>query len=91
LRQLYKYKKLHSLLTSSHSPSLTSSNYSHLFQALLWSEELKLESDMLEFSQESVTMGKVAGWLQLQVEGLEDGRPSFIEGDYVLAKDVRER
>jgi hypothetical protein len=56
-----------------------------LFQQLLWTEEFKMESDMLEFSLEAVSMTQVGGFLKLRVKDLEESRPSLVKGDFVLA------
>ena len=66
-------------------------NYIKHFQELLWVEELKLKSNILDYSLEGVQMTsrkEDRGLLALEVPGLSENRPSVLRGDRVLVTET---
>ncbi|MBN3283558.1 M10L1 helicase, partial [Polyodon spathula] len=56
------------------------------FSALLWLEELHAESEMKEFSLSGAFLRRSASYLQLEVPGVSEGRPSASVGDKVILR-----
>ena len=61
-------------------------NYVELFRKLLWSEEFKLEKDILVYSMFGIQLRSERFKLALQVPGLAENRPSVLRGDSVVVK-----
>ncbi len=67
--------------------------YVHLYQSLLWTEELQLVSDLTSFNLEGDRATKFtryghSKYLCLQVDGLAEKRPSILKGDKLDAKPI---
>ncbi len=65
--------------------------YVHLYQSLLWTEELQLVSDLTSFNLEgdrATNFTRYGNYLCLQVDGLAEKRPSIIKGDNLDAKPI---
>ena len=68
------------------------SNYSELWQRLLWTEEKQLEVDIREFdTTTTLSATDRRGFLVLQVPGLAENRPSVLKGDKVKVRLAGQR
>lgn len=63
-------------LPSLSSQPLSRSVFRSRFSALLWLEELHAESEAKEFSLSGAFLRRSASYLQLEVPGVSEGRPS---------------
>jgi hypothetical protein len=55
-----------------------------LYHKLLWTEEIQMDKDILNYSMDNVTLGQSGSFLTLEVAGLAEKRPSVLKGDSVL-------
>ena len=65
--------------------------YVHLYQRLLWTEELQLVSDLANFNligDKATKFVRYGNNLCLQVDGLAEKRPSILKGDKLDAKPI---
>ncbi|KAK1166718.1 RNA helicase Mov10l1-like [Acipenser oxyrinchus oxyrinchus] len=65
---------------------LSRSVFRSRFSALLWLEELHAESETKEFSLSGAFLRRSASYLQLEVPGVSEGRPSASIGDKVILR-----
>ncbi|MGH0156260.1 UNVERIFIED_CONTAM: hypothetical protein FKN15_042012 [Acipenser sinensis] len=65
---------------------LSRSVFRSRFSALLWLEELHAESEAKEFSLSGAFLRRSASYLQLEVPGVSEGRPSVSIGDKVILR-----
>lgn len=56
-------------------------NYTTSMSYMIQIEELQVDKDMFDFDQENIMFIFKNGFYQLQMEGLEEGRPSLMEFD----------
>lgn len=68
----------------------TIDSYSRIFTTLLIIQEVQGLLDIREFDKENVIFRKEDNFLVLDVPGLEEGRPSLMEGDTVLCKPLED-
>lgn len=61
----------------------TEENYRDFFHFVLWLDEMGAELMLQRYNMENVTMDYIAGYLELEVPGLAEKRPSLISGDIV--------
>ncbi|KAG7441339.1 RNA helicase [Guyanagaster necrorhizus] len=68
--------------------SFTISKYAQHFQTMLYLEEEQKKQDLDAYSMEGVEIKADYPRYKLKVEGLSEGRPSVLIGDYILVRPV---
>ncbi|KAK0204282.1 P-loop containing nucleoside triphosphate hydrolase protein [Desarmillaria ectypa] len=69
-------------------PSFTTATYAKHFQTLVYLEEEQMTQDLDAYSMEGVEIKANYPRYELQVEGLAEGRPSVLVGDFILVRPV---
>ncbi|KAG7439173.1 P-loop containing nucleoside triphosphate hydrolase protein [Guyanagaster necrorhizus] len=68
--------------------SFTTPTYAQHFQTLVYLEEQQMKLDLDDYSMENVEIKAKYPRYELQVEGLSEGRPSVVVGDFILIRPV---
>ncbi|KAK0191971.1 P-loop containing nucleoside triphosphate hydrolase protein [Armillaria mellea] len=68
--------------------SFTTATYAKHFQTLIYLEEEQMRQDLDAYSMEDVVIKANYPRYELQVEGLSEGRPSVVVGDFILVRPV---
>jgi hypothetical protein len=64
--------------------NLSAATLRALYHKLLWTEELQMDKDILNYSIDNARLGQNRSFLTLEVAGLAEKRPSVLKGDSVL-------
>ncbi|KAJ8735620.1 hypothetical protein PYW07_007240 [Mythimna separata] len=68
--------------------NLNITNYIDRWHALLYLEEIQATINMKRFNMETAFLAKYQEYLSLEVKNLAERRPSLIQGDKVVVKDI---
>ncbi|KAJ6608222.1 P-loop containing nucleoside triphosphate hydrolase protein [Mycena sp. CBHHK59/15] len=71
-------------------PSFTPNTYGKHFQVMLYIEDEQMKQDLDMYAMNDVELKPNYPRYDLQVKGLEEGRPSVIVGDFILVKRTGE-
>ncbi|KAK0452060.1 P-loop containing nucleoside triphosphate hydrolase protein [Desarmillaria tabescens] len=69
-------------------PSFTTATYAQHFQTLIYLEEEQMRQDLDAYSMVGVEIKANYPRYELQVDGLAEGRPSVLVGDFILVRPV---